>query len=141
MHDGSVYPAVGHLNFTGVDVNESTNTILLRAEFPNPDRQLLPGLFVRTRVILGEDPAGILAPQKAVLRDAKGSTYVYLIGEDGKAVRRFIKVSHAIGNDWYVTEGLKIGEKIILNGVNNVRAGAPVQEISHEEAKKAFEGK
>ncbi|WP_458399423.1 efflux RND transporter periplasmic adaptor subunit [Mailhella sp.] len=141
MHDGSVYPAVGHLNFTGVDVNESTNTILLRAEFPNPDRQLLPGLFVRTRVILGEDPAGILAPQKAVLRDAKGSTYVYLIGEDGKAVRRFIKVSHAIGNDWYVTEGLKIGEKIILNGVNNVRAGAPVKEVSHEEAKKAFEGK
>ena len=50
-------------------------------------------------------------------------------------------MSHAIGNDWYVTDGLKIGEKIILNGVNNVRAGAPVQEVSHEEAKKAFEGK
>jgi membrane fusion protein (multidrug efflux system) len=141
MHDGSSYPAVGHLNFTGVDVNQSTNTILLRAEFPNPDRQLLPGLFVRTRVILGEDPNGILAPQKAVLRDLKGSTYVYLIGKDGMAERRFIKVSHAIGNDWYVTDGLKLGEKIILNGVNNVRAGAPVQEISHEEAKKAFEGK
>ncbi len=141
MHDGSFYPAVGHLNFTGVDVNQSTNTILLRAEFPNPDRQLLPGLFVRTKVILGEDPNGILAPQKAVLRDARGSTYVYLIDKEGKAERRFIKVSHAIGNDWYVTDGLKLGEKIILNGVNNVRAGAPVQEISHEEAKKAFEGK
>ena len=141
MHDGSFYPAVGHLNFTGVDVNQSTNTILLRAEFPNPDRQLLPGLFVRTKVILGEDPDGILAPQKAVLRDARGSTYVYLIDKEGKAERRFIKVSHAIGNDWYVTDGLKLGEKIILNGVNNVRAGAPVQEISHEEAKKAFEGK
>jgi len=141
MHDGSYYPSVGHLNFTGVDVDQSTNTILLRAEFPNPDRQLLPGLFVRTTVVLGEDTNGILAPQKAVLRDAKGSTYVYLIDKDGKAERRFIKVSHAIGNDWYVTDGLKIGEKIILNGVNNVRAGAPVQEVSMEEAQKAFEGK
>ncbi|MBP3731435.1 MAG: efflux RND transporter periplasmic adaptor subunit [Mailhella sp.] len=132
MQDGSYYPAVGHLNFTGVDVDETTNTVLLRAEFPNPDLELLPGLFVRTKVIMGEDTQAVLAPQKAVLRDAKGIPYVYLI-KDGKADRRIIEVSHAIGNDWYVTAGLTLGEKIIFNGVNNVRAGMPVQEVPMEE--------
>ena len=129
MHDGSYYPAPGHLNFTGVDVSASTNTITLRAEFPNPDQELLPGLFVRTTVVMGEDPEAILAPQKAVLRDAKGTPYVYMIGKDGKAERRVITVSHAINQDWYVTSGLKAGDRIILNGVNKVRAGAPVQEV------------
>ena len=134
MSDGSAYPSVGHLNFAGVDVDQSTNTVLLRAEFPNPDRDLLPGLFVRTNLILGEDSQAVLAPQQAVLRDAKGAPYVYLIGKDGKAERRLITISHAIGNDWYVTGGLKLGERIIFNGVHNVRAGMPVQEISMEEA-------
>jgi len=141
MHDGAPYEHTGHLNFTGVDVNESTNTILLRAEFPNPNRELLPGLFVRTKVVMGSDPNGILVPQKAVLRDAKGTPYVYIIGKDKKAERRSLKISRAIGNDWHVTSGLILGERIILNGVNNVRAGAPVQEITHEDAQKAFEGR
>ncbi len=141
MHDGSVYPSVGHLNFTGVDVDENTNTVLLRAEFPNPDRELLPGLFVRTKVIMGEDNNAVLAPQKAVLREANGTPYVYLIGEDGKAVRRVISIDKAIGTDWYVTDGLKIGEKIIMDGVNNVRAGMPVQEVSPEAMQKDGGGK
>ena len=131
MHDGSYYPAAGHLNFTGVDVNQNTNTITLRAEFPNPDGVLLPGLFVRTKVIMGEDDSAILAPQKAVLRDLKGQPYVYVV-KDGKAERRFITVSHAIGNDWYVTDGLEPGESIVLNGVNNVRSGAPVKVVPAE---------
>ncbi len=130
MHDGSVYPSVGHLNFTGVDVDENTNTVLLRAEFPNPDRALLPGLFVRTKVIMGEDDNAVLAPQKAVLREANGTPYVYLIGPDGNAVRRVITIDKAIGTDWYVTDGLKVGEKIIMDGVNNVRSGMPVQEVA-----------
>lgn len=133
MHDGEYYPAAGHLNFTGVNVDQSTNTITLRAEFPNSDGMLLPGLFVRVSVVLGEDHAAILAPQKAVLRDLKGTPYVYVVNKEGIAERRFISVSHAIENDWYVTDGLKIGEKIVLNGVHNVRSGMPVQEISEEQ--------
>ncbi len=134
MSDGSLYPAVGHLNFAGVDVDQSTNTVLMRAEFPNPDCALMPGLFVRTKVILGEDNQAVLAPQKAVLRDAKGTPYVYLIGKDGKAERRVITISHAIENDWYVTAGLKLGERIIYNGVHNIRSGMPVTEIPMEQA-------
>ena len=135
MHDGEYYPAAGHLNFTGVNVDQTTNTITLRAEFPNPDEILLPGLFVRVSVVLGQDTNAILVSQKAVLRDLKGLPYVYVVNKDGVAERRNITVDHAIGNDWYVTDGLKLGEKIVLNGVHNVRSGMKVQEISEEEMK------
>ena len=73
MPDGSSYASVGHLNFTGVDVNRNTNTIILRAEFPNAQGELLPGLFVNARVIMGRDTQAILVPQQAVLRDLKGN--------------------------------------------------------------------
>ena len=132
MHDGSYYPAAGHLNFTGVDVDQNTNTVTLRAEFPNPSGVLMPGLFVRTSVVMGQDSQAILAPQKAVLRDLKGLPYVYIV-KDGKAERRNITISHAIGNDWYVTDGLKLGDEIVLNGINNVRSGQSVQVVSEEE--------
>ncbi|HJD96227.1 efflux RND transporter periplasmic adaptor subunit [Mailhella massiliensis] len=135
MHDGEYYPSAGHLNFTGVNVDQTTNTITLRAEFPNPDEMLLPGLFVRVSIVMGEDTQAILAPQKAVLRDLKGKPYVYVLNKDNVAERRFITISHAIGNDWYVTDGLTLGEKIVLNGVHNVRSGMKVQEISEEQMK------
>lgn len=129
MADGSVYSAAGHLNFTGVDVNQNTNTIILRAEFPNPSNELLPGLFVRAKVIMGQDTQAVLAPQKAVLRDLQGRPYVYVI-KDGKAERRFITVSRAVGTNWYVTDGLHAGEKIVLNGIDNVRSGMTVEEVA-----------
>lgn len=134
MHDGSYYPAAGHLNFTGVNVDQTTNTVTLRAEFPNAANVLLPGLFVRVNVVMGQDDQAVLAPQKAVLRDLKGLPYVYVV-KDGMAERRNITISHAIGNDWYVTAGLKLGEEIILNGVHNARGGQPVQVVSEEEMK------
>ena len=136
MHDGSYYPAAGHLNFTGVNVDQTTNTVTLRAEFPNAANVLLPGLFVRVNVVMGQDDQAILAPQKAVLRDLKGLPYVYVV-KDGMAERRNITISHAIGNDWYVTDGLKLGEEIVLNGVHNTRGGQPVQVVSEEEMKAA----
>ena len=139
MHDGSYYPAAGHLNFTGVNVDQTTNTVTLRAEFPNAANVLLPGLFVRVSVVMGQDDQAVLAPQKAVLRDLKGLPYVYVV-KDGMAERRNITLSHAIGNDWYVTSGLKIGEEIVLNGVHNTRGGQPVQVVSEEEAAKAAGG-
>ncbi|HJB64780.1 MAG TPA: efflux RND transporter periplasmic adaptor subunit [Candidatus Mailhella merdavium] len=136
MADGSTYSATGHLNFTGVDVNQNTNTITLRAQFPNPDGKLLPGLFVNARVIMGEDPQAILVPQKSVLRDLKGNPYVYVL-KDGKAERRSITLSRAIDTNWYVTDGLKLGEKVILNGVNNVRNGMSVKEVALPETSDA----
>lgn len=136
MHDGSYYPAAGHLNFTGVNVDQTTNTVTLRAEFPNASNVLLPGLFVRVSVVMGQDDQAVLAPQKAVLRDLKGLPYVYVV-KDGMAERRNITISHAIGNDWYVTDGLKLGEEIVLNGVHNTRGGQPVQVVSEEEMKAA----
>lgn len=134
MADGSHYSEEGFLNFTGVDVDQTTNTITLRAEFPNAKDELLPGLFVRANVVMGQDPQAILVPQKAVLRDLQGRPYVYVL-KDGKAERRFITVSRTIGNDWYVTDGLELGEKVILDGVNNVRSGMSVEEVTPEATK------
>ena len=139
MHDGSYYPAAGHLNFTGVNVDQTTNTVTLRAEFPNAANVLLPGLFVRVNVVMGQDDQAVLAPQKAVLRDLKGLPYVYVV-KDGMAERRNITLSHAICNDWYVTSGLNLGEEIVLNGIHNTRGGQPVQVVSEEEAAKAAGG-
>lgn len=132
MADGSHYEEVGFLNFTGVDVDQTTNTIMLRAEFPNAKGELLPGLFVRANVVMGEDPHALLVPQKAVLRDLQGRPYLYVL-KDGKADRHFITVSRSIGNDWYVTAGVKAGDKVILDGVNNVRSGMSVEEVSNLE--------
>ena len=129
MADGSAYASAGYLNFTGVDVNQNTNTVTLRAEFPNPQGELLPGLFVKARVIMGQDPQAILVPQKAVLRDLQGTPYVYVLAA-GKAERRSITVGRAVGADWHVTGGLTLGEKVILNGVNNVRGGMAVEEVA-----------
>ena len=132
MADGSHYDETGFLNFTGVDVDQTTNTITLRAEFPNAKGELLPGLFVRANVVMGKDPNALLVPQKAVLRDLQGRPYLYVL-ENGKADRRFITVSRTIGNDWYVTAGVKAGDKVILDGVNNVRTGMSVEEVSNLE--------
>ena len=134
MADGSHYEETGFLNFTGVDVDQTTNTITLRAEFPNAKGELLPGLFVRANVVMGEDPSALLVPQKAVLRDLQGRPYVYVL-ENGKADRRFITVSRTIGNDWYVTAGVKAGDKVILDGVSNVRSGMSVEEVAPSEKK------
>ncbi len=138
MYDGSEYPVAGHLNFTGVNVDQTTNTITLRAEFPNADGELLPGLFVRANVTIGEDTSAILAPQQAVLRNLRGEPYVYIIA-DGKAELRTVTIGNAIGNDWYLTDGVSLGDKIVLNGVHNVRSGMAVQEVPLEAMQAADE--
>ena len=126
MHDGSYYPAAGHLNFTGVHVDQNTNTVTLRAEFPNPDGVLLPGLFVRTSVVMGQDDQAILAPQKAVLRDLKGLPYVYIV-KDGKAERRSVKVGRQIGSDVDILSGVADGEQIAVTALSRLADGVEVE--------------
>ena len=136
MLEGGVYQYPGFVTFVDTQVEPQTSVIRARAQFPNPDGKLLPGLFVNARVIMGEDPQAILVPQKSVLRDLKGNPYVYVL-KDGKAERRSITLSRAIDTNWYVTDGLKLGEKVILNGVNNVRNGMSVKEVALPETSDA----
>lgn len=125
LEDGSVYGPGGHLDFLDMSVDESTGTVSLRAEFPNKERLLLPGQFVRARVEVGLNPAGILVPQRAV-QVGPQSASVMIVGANNVAVARPVKVGNLQGGSWVVTEGLKAGDKVITDGLQKVRPGQPV---------------
>jgi membrane fusion protein (multidrug efflux system) len=129
LEDGSTYPVPGVLEFSDVTVDPGTGTVGLRALFPNPQGVLLPGMYVRAKVTTGGIPSAILAPQRAVSRDAKGQATVFVVGPDGKAVSRTLTVSQTIGDRWLVTSGLKPGDQVIVEGLQKVRPGAPVKPV------------
>lgn len=126
LEDGTVYPHEGTLQFSDVTVNPSTGSISLRAVFPNPDKKLLPGMFVRAQLVEGTRPDALLVPQVALRRDAQGKASVWVVGADNKVEARPVVSPRAVGNKWLVTEGLAPGDKIIVEGVQKVRPGAAV---------------
>ena len=93
---------------------------------PNPDQLLLPGMFVRARVANGVRSNGILAPQQGITRNPRGDATALVVGADGKVEERVVKVSRAIGDKWLVDEGLNAGDKLIVEGLQKVKAGATV---------------
>ena len=121
--DGRPYPQPAHVNFAGSTVDATTGTVQMRAEVPNPDLGLLPGQFVRVRVIAGTQQA-IVVPQTAVMQN-EGGRFVWLAA-DGKAVQRPIRAGSWLGNDWIVLEGLKAGDPVIIDNLVRLRPGAPV---------------
>ncbi len=129
LDDGTTYPLTGKLQFSDVTVDPGTGTVNLRALFPNPNDVLLPGLFVRARVSDGLAPAGILVPQAAVSRDEKGDAVVQVVGADNTATTRVITVGQMVGDSWLVSDGLKPGERVIVEGLQKVRPGAPLKPV------------
>ena len=129
LEDGSIYPLPGKLQFTEVNVNEGTGTVLLRAIFPNPQRLLLPGMYVHAAVIEGVNRNGILVPQQAISRNTHGDATVLVVGEDDKAELRVIETGPAIEDKWVVTSGLRPGEQVIVDGLQNARSGAAVRPV------------
>jgi membrane fusion protein (multidrug efflux system) len=130
LEDGSAYPIAGTLQFTEVNVDEGTGTVLLRAIFPNPNHVLLPGLFVQEELQEGTSTQALLVPQQAVARNTHGDPTVLLVGADNKAVVQVIQTSRAIGDQWLVTGGLKPGDRVIVDGLQQVHPGAPVQPVA-----------
>jgi len=126
LEDGSVYAEEGTLQFAGVTVNPSTGSITLRALFPNPRLELLPGMFVRAQLEEGTSPKALLVPQVAVRRDAQGGASVLVVGQDGKAELRAVQAPAAVGDRWQITEGLSVGDRVIVEGLQKVRPGSPV---------------
>ena len=126
LDDGSEYPVAGKLEFTAVDVDESTGTVLVRAVFPNPEHLLLPGMYVHAGIEEGIDLKGILVPQQAVSHNTHGDATVLVVGQDNVAALRVIQTGPAIGGNWVVTGGLQPGERVIVDGLQNVQAGAAV---------------
>jgi membrane fusion protein (multidrug efflux system) len=130
FEDGSVYSEEGSLAVADVSVNQTTSSVTLRAVFPNPHNELLPGLFVRARIQQGSVENAILVPQQAVTRNAKGEPTLFVVGDGNKAQVRVIETSRSIGNQWMVSSGLKAGDKVIVDNLQRVRAGAEVKAIS-----------
>ena len=127
LEDGSAYPQQGKLSFAEAMVDPGTGAVALRVVVPNPDQLLLPGMFVRATVANGERSNGILAPQQGISRNPRGQATALVVGADGKAEQREVKVSRAIGDKWLVEDGLKAGDKLIVEGLQKVKPGAPVQ--------------
>jgi len=127
LDDGSVYEHEGSLQFAEVGVNESTGTVILRAQFPNPDRLLLPGMFVRTQLDEGVRTNSLLAPQRGITRDRTGNATALVLNKEGIVELRQIKTGRAVGDQWLVLEGLTVGDQVIVEGLQKVRPGAPAK--------------
>jgi len=129
LEDGSAYPLPGTLRFSEVTVEQSTGSITLRAIFPNPKQVLLPGMFVRAVLEEGESQQAILVPQRGVSRNPAGNAVVMLVGADEKAEQKVIKVARTVGDNWLVSEGLKAGDRVILEGIQKAKPGTPVKAV------------
>lgn len=127
--DGREYPQAGTLQFTDVTVDPGTGSVTLRALFPNPRAELLPGMFVRARLEEGVSPQALLVPQVGVTRDQKGMPVALVVGADGKVERRQLVTDRVVGDAWLVTEGIKAGDQVVVEGVQKVRPGAQVRPV------------
>lgn len=123
LEDGSAYPHPGRLQFAGVSVNPGTGAVTLRAVVPNPNGVLMPGMYVRARLDTGVAQQALMVPQQAVTRDTTGKASTLVVGADNKVERRTIKVDRAVGNRWMVADGLAAGERVIVDGLQRIRAG------------------
>lgn len=129
LADGRPYPLDGRLQFQDVSVDPATGTVNLRAVFPNPDRVLLPGMFVRAIITEEVDAQAILVPQTSVQRTPKGEAYVLLVSAEDKVEIRPIVTDRTVGNRWRVTSGLQPGDRVIVEGLQRARPGVSVKAV------------
>ncbi|HKR44643.1 MAG TPA: efflux RND transporter periplasmic adaptor subunit [Paraburkholderia sp.] len=127
--DGSIYPQQGRIDFTNPAFSQETGTFLVRATFANPKGTLKPGQFVRAKVSGAVRPNAVLVPQRAVLQGAK-SHFVWVLDQDSKPHQRVIEVGDWHGDDWFVNEGLKAGERVVVDGAIRVSSDAHIKVVS-----------
>jgi membrane fusion protein (multidrug efflux system) len=140
LEDGSRHPQPATLQVSGVTVDRGTGAVTLRATVPNPQGSLLPGMVVRARLLAGVDRGAILVPQQGVSRSPTGEATALVVGEGNKVERRRLVLERAVGNQWLVTQGLKVGDKLIVEGLQRARPEqvvTPVAAGAASTAKKA----
>jgi len=128
LEDGNVYPQSGKIFFTDMAVDPSTGAVSLRAEFPNPKHELLPGMFVRIRFPEADADNVIRIPQRAVQAGTQGQ-FVMVVGAEDKVNPMFVKTGDMAGDDFIIAEGLKGGERVIVNGLQKARPGTVVKPV------------
>lgn len=129
LDDGSPYPLKGTLKFSEVRVDPTTGSVTLRAEFPNPQRTLLPGMFVRARLNEGVSEAALLVPQQAVVRDTRGLPLVWVVGADNQVQQREVEVLRTVGNAWLIGKGLTPGDQVVTEGLQRLSRGIQVEAV------------
>lgn len=130
LEDGSTYPQTGVLKFTDVTVDPATGSQVIRAQFPNPQGLLLPGMYVRAEFAQATKTNGLMVPQVAVSRNEKGQPTVLVIGARNKLEQRQVTAPRTVGDNWLVTSGLKAGDKVVVDGAQMLRPGMPVKPVA-----------
>ncbi|WP_111638151.1 efflux RND transporter periplasmic adaptor subunit [Marinomonas shanghaiensis] len=130
LEDGTKYQDQGTLKAREVSVDESTGSVTLRAEFPNPDNLLLPGMFVRGLIHELTHNAALLVPQQGVSRDVKGNPIAYVVNADNVIESRILTVERTVDNQWLVTDGIKAGDKVVVEGSLKIRSGSEVTTVN-----------
>jgi membrane fusion protein (multidrug efflux system) len=130
LEDGTNYSREGLLQFTDISVNEGTGSVTVRAIFPNPDHLLLPGMFVRAVIDEGTDDHAMLVPEEGVTHDRNGRATVLVVGKDNKVAQRPVTASRTLGDSWVVEGGLQDGDRVVVSGVQRVKAGMPVRAVA-----------
>lgn len=129
LPDGSDYGYTGTVEFSQVLVNQETGTVTIRARFPNAQSILLPGMFVTAQFAQAVNTSAFLVPQQAISRDPRGSATLFVVGPGNRAVQRVVVADRTQGPNWVVTQGLAPGEKVITQGLANLRDGAPIRPV------------
>ncbi len=129
LEDGREYPQPGTLLVTGVNVEQTTGSVPIRALVPNPKAVLLPGMYVRARLQEGTDPNALLVPQRGVTRDRGGNATALIVDKAGKVEMRRLKTDRVVGSSWLVTAGIAPGDHVIVEGQQRVKPGAIVKEV------------
>lgn len=127
LPNGQTYPIEGRLQFSEVTVDQTTGAVTLRASFPNPNGTLLPGLYVRARLVEGVRQRAITVPQQGISRDPRGRATALVVNSQNKVEQRIVTTDRIIGDKWIVTSGLKPGDRLIVEGQLNLQPGAAVK--------------
>ncbi len=134
LDDGQLYPLAGKLLFSDAKVDAHTGQVTLRGEFPNPKRELLPGMYVRVLIEQGIDTDAIAVPQQAIQRNGGGGSEVFVIKDDNRVAIQAVRTGSVQDGQWFVTEGLKAGDKVVVEGFQKFAAGDKVRPQAWTEA-------
>ncbi len=126
------YSRPGQLLFAEVSVDQTTGQLALRGEFPNPDIVLLPGAYVRVEIAQAKSDKAMVIPQEAVQFDAGGESYVLIVGANNNVERRTVKIPYSLGDQWFVSEGLSVGDRVIVDGLQKTGEGATVRPVERK---------
>jgi membrane fusion protein (multidrug efflux system) len=134
LDDGAIYASAGKLLFSDARVDAHTGQVTLRGEFPNPKRELLPGMYVRVLIEQGIDTDAIAVPQQAIQRNGGGGSEVFVVKDDNRVAVQAVRTGSVQDGQWFITEGLKAGDKVVVEGFQKFAAGDKVRPLAFTEA-------